>query len=180
MPTENERKFVLRLDLSADVINKVARTSYQIQQGYLMASKGMSLRLRSSLEQNGEQRYFMTYKCSSPAGRVVEIEKKIDRRDFIDLWPQCMNKLLKDRYEVASQHLWEVDFFKDHNEQTYFVMAEVELPEGTTKPTTIPKLLSDNLVYEVGLTDCRFASKLLGDVRYAKETYKLLCEGLGK
>ena len=180
MPTENERKYVLALALPEKTISKAARTNYQIQQGYLMASKGMSLRLRSSMDKKGEQKYYLTYKSSTPANRVVEVEKKIDKRDFSDLWPQCMNKLTKVRYEVVANETWEVDFFKDHNDHTYFVMAEVELPEDVVKPSSIPALLSESLVHEVLLTDCRFASKLLGDVRYAKELYNSLCEGLRK
>lgn len=178
MPTENERKYVLKLALNPITFSDRVRTAYEIQQGYLMASKGMSLRLRSSMETDMDmsKRFFMTYKCSTN-GRVVEIEKKIDRRDFDDLWPQCMNKLIKMRYEYAHQQLvWEIDFFADHNGHNYFVMAEIELPEGVVQPPSLPRIISDNLVFEVPLTDCRFASKLLGDVRYAKELY----EGLKK
>jgi CYTH domain-containing protein len=178
MPTENERKMVLNIDLAEETVKKVARTQYEIHQGYLMASKGMSLRLRNSLNKNDKQRFYMTYKCSSTAGRVVEIEKKIDKRDFDDLWPQCMNKLLKTRYEVLHcRELWEIDFFRDHNDQNYFVMAEVEMPEGQENPRTFPKIIIDNLIYKVALTDCRFASKLLADTRYTKDLYLSLTQG---
>lgn len=158
-------------------MGKESKATYTIQQGYLLASKGMSLRLRNSLDKKMEQKYYLTYKSSTPSGRVVEIEKKIDKRDFEDLWPQCMNKLNKVRYEVALwDEIWEIDFFKDHNDKNYFVMAEIELPEDKIMPKLIPEIIRKNLIYKVGLNDCRFASKLLGDVRYAKDLYHLICK----
>lgn len=117
----------------------------------------------------------MTFK-TNVSGRVIEIEKKIDERDFEDIWPQCLNKLEKTRYLVRDKgrHLWEIDYFRDHNSETYFAMAEFEMPEGKTKPDFMPKFVHDNLIYEVLLTDCRFSSKLIADVRYAKNLYRSL------
>lgn len=171
MPTENERKYVLRPD-TENYFSKLAEDKLHISQGYLIASRGVSLRFRKSYSNPAKKiNYCLTFKYNVAGGRVIEIEKKVEERDFNDLWPQCLNKLHKIRYLVRDMHkqLWEIDFFKDHNEQTYFAMAEFEMPEGKLKPDHIPKFITDNLVYEVALTDSRFASKLLGDVRYAVE-----------
>lgn len=174
MPTENELKWALNLNCEGEAYRD-ARKLFLIAQGYLVATKGLSLRIRKSSGQDEwDTRYTMTFK-SNVGNRVVEIEKKIDRRDFDDLWPQCMNKLFKHRYEIENGHeIWEVDFFKDHNNETYFALAEIEMPEGSTKPESLPKYISSNLLYEVPLTDCRFSSKLLADVKYAKNLLKTL------
>jgi CYTH domain-containing protein len=174
MPTENELKFVLLLD-TEEQYKKLAHHKVFIHQGYLVASKGISLRCRKV--ENKKVNYYLTLK-SSVNGRVVEIENNIDERDFNDLWSQCMNKLEKVRYVVmdGKDQEWEIDFFKDYNSNNYFCLAELEMPEGQEKPKTIPNFIKENLVYEVSLTDCRFSSKLLADVRYATKTYNQLKE----
>ncbi len=188
MPTENEFKFVINLDCEKDIVG-LANKHCLISQGYIMACRGVSLRLRKS--QTGKvatpnisgspfpmflgvetlpSRHVMTFK-SSVGGRVIEIEKKINQRDFNDLWPICLNKLVKHRHIVKD---WEVDFFKDHRGDTYFAMAELELPEGK-QPGPLPEFISNNLVYTVKQNDCRFSSKSLGDVRHAVDLLKSLC-----
>jgi CYTH domain-containing protein len=153
----------------------------------LVASRGVSLRIRKSQQgkvsggvftETSSPCYTTTFKCNG-GSRVVEIEKKIDERDFTDLWPLCLNKLEKYRYVLKDQELntWEIDFFKDHHNDTYFAMAELEMPEGQISPNIIPEFISNNLIYEVPLTDCRFSSKLLGDVRYAINLHKSLTKG---
>ncbi len=174
MPTENERKYVMNLDCENDVKVR-ANSRFLIHQGYLVASKGISLRVRSSLRlgENSEERYYMTFK-HTVKGRVIEIEQRIDKRDFSDLWEVAMNKLVKVRYKTkdARKHTWEIDFFRDHHDHTYFVMAEHEMPEGQIEPAVMPSEVADNLVFTVPLTDTRFSSKLLADVRYAKSMYQ--------
>ncbi len=171
MPTENEKKFVLRLD-TEDYFRKNALREAMIQQGYLFSSKGTSLRCRKA-----KNKHYLTLK-SNVNGRVVEIENQIDERDFNDLWTQCMNKLEKIRYFLSdsSKDVWEVDFFKDHKGKNYFCLAEFEMPEGQLAPDHLPKFIKDNLLFEVPLTDCRFASKLLADIRYATDLYKVIKE----
>lgn len=191
MPTENELKFVLNLDCEQQFVETVSK-KYRIAQGYLLSSKGNSLRLRKSEigkvfsvmntfifhpQVKSDKNYSMTYK-HSVNNRVVEIESKLDERDFNDIWPSCMNKVYKIRHIVKddAKQIWEIDFFKAHNNDTYFAMAEIELPERATAPVLIPKFIKNNLLFKVPLTDCRFASKLLGDVRYAIDLH----ESLGK
>lgn len=194
MPTENEIKIVIRQDCESFIANQAVRI-FSVSQGYLLANRGTSLRLRklqdgrvifTPLNQarfKQSQRalkHFMTFKCSTNGGanRVVEIEKKIDQRDFNDLWPQCMNKLIKLRYILRDSHrqFWEIDFFKTHDNKNYFALAELEMPEGQVKPKYIPPFITKCLLHMVPLTDCRFSSKLLADVRYATELYKTLGE----
>jgi CYTH domain-containing protein len=171
MPTENELKFVLNLD-TEEKFHKLSESKIFILQGYLFSSKGTSLRCRKV-----KNKHYLTLK-STVNGRVVEIENQIDERDFNDLWTQCMNKLEKTRYLVPDKQgqIWEVDFFKDHNGINYFCLAELEMPEGQVSPAFMPKFIRENLIFEVPLTDCRFASKLLADIRYASDLYKLTKE----
>jgi len=176
MPTENEKKYVLKSECE-DEIKKIADAKLKIQQGYLVASKGISLRVRKSHYTGQNPKFFLTFK-SAANSRVIEIEKKIDERDFNDLWEQALNKLEKVRYLVNASGIlesliegwrnWEIDFFKDFNDETYFALAEFEMPEGQKEPELIPDFIQRNLIYEVDLTDSRFSSKLLADVRYAK------------
>lgn len=152
-----------------DKFKKLAHHKLKISQGYLFSTKGMSLRCRKV--ENKKTSFYLTLK-STVAGRCVEIEKIIEERDFNDLWTKCMNKLEKIRYCVYHKNdLWEIDFFKDHNLENYFCLAEFEMEEGMLCPSFIPSFIKDNLLYEVALTDCRFSSKLLADVRYASDIY---------
>lgn len=183
MPTENEVKFVLKTDCES-LIAPLAKTKHYISQGYLVASRGVSLRVRKSVVETRtkndrcqfgnsvscETEYHMTFK-HSVKGRVIEIEKKIDQRDFDDLWEVSMNKLEKVRYKVTKPDVWEIDFFKDHHDHTYFAMAEFEMPEGQKQPTVVPDFITKHLIHEVPLTDTKFSSKLLADVRYATDLY---------
>jgi CYTH domain-containing protein len=173
MPTENEKKYALFLNIE-DKFQKLAESKLLISQGYLFSSKGTSLRLRRV-----KNKHYLTLK-SSVNGRVVEIENIIEERDFNDLWTQCMNKLEKIRYIVIdkSDQVWEIDFFKDHNGINYFCLAECEMPEGQLSPRYIPRFIRENLLFEVPLTDCRFASKLLADIRYASDLYKTIKESI--
>lgn len=161
--TENEKKYVIKKNLEYQLKCKYIK----IQQGYLIASRGISLRLRQI-----NKKHYITFKFTIKE-RVIEIENKISKRDFKDLWVFCLNKLEKHRYLLNyKKDLWEIDFFKDFNNKTYFAMAEIEMPEGKQKPDFIPKIIKDNLLYEVFLNDCRFSSKFLADVKYAMEIYE--------
>jgi CYTH domain-containing protein len=173
MPTENELKYLLQ----ADSENKFRKSTClsgirHIRQGYLGFSKGMSLRIRET----NDERYELTFK-QKVNNRVVEIEKKINARDFEDLWSVSVNRLEKIRYDMrfldknSQVHMWEVDAFKDHDHNTYMMLAEHEMPEGVEEPNYIPSLIRETLVYAVPRIDDRFASKKIADVKYAKKLY---------
>lgn len=170
MPTENERKYLLEMDCE-DEISDLAGQKYEISQGYLIATRGITVRVRKLAPAYGSRKdeYFFTLKVNA-GGRVIEIENKIDKRDFDDLWNIALNKLEKIRYVVKDGKVaWEVDFFKDYRGETYICVAEVELPEGQLEPDNIPDYIERNILYRVSLTDGRFSNKLLGDARYAAD-----------
>lgn len=170
MPTENERKYILDIDC----LNQVRKSSFEkneISQGYLIATRGITVRVRKLTKESGKTNYFFTLKVTT-AGRTVEIEKSIDKRDFEDLWNIALNKLEKTRYLIKDEHVWEVDFFKDYKDEIYICVAEVELGEDEYEPCSLPILVQQKLLYSVPLTDTRFSNKLLGDARYASQLLK--------
>jgi CYTH domain-containing protein len=173
MPTENELKYVIKIE-SESQFSGVARPLH-IWQGYPCAVRGMTVRVRK-IRDGVRSSYVFTYK-NNVGSRVIEIEQDIDERDYNDLWGQSLVRFEKVRYKYAAPYKgWEVDFFKDHGDQTYFAMAECEMPEGQMTPDRVPLLVKENLVFAVPATDERFSSKLLADPRYAK---KLLAEVSG-
>ena len=169
MPTENERKFVVKKDCEKE-ISGIANRSYKISQGYLIATRGITVRVRRSISRETQnENFYFTLKVNT-SGRVVEIENKIDKRDFEDLWNIALNKLEKIRYEVNfSKDVWEIDFFKDYKNETYIAVAEIEMPEGRIDPEVVPDFIYKNSIFKVPLTDSRFSNKLLGDARYASK-----------
>jgi CYTH domain-containing protein len=150
----------------------MAVQKYEISQGYLIATRGITVRVRKSVATYtnvGKGGYYFTLKVNTN-GRCVEIESKLDKRDFEDLWAIALNKLEKIRYEVKNnKYIWECDFFKDYRNETYIAVAEVELPEDQLEPDILPGFIRENLLYKVALTDTRFSNKLLGDARYAAD-----------
>lgn len=179
MPTENERKYVIR-NACEQNISDGATQKYEISQGYLIATRGITVRVRKSVpmySNGGKSCYYFTLKANTN-GRCIEIETKLDKRDFDDLWGIALNKLEKIRYEFpCGKYVWECDFFKDYRGETYIAVAEVEMPEGQLEPDIMPGIIKENLLYKVPLTDTRFSNKLLGDARYASD---LLTEILKK
>jgi CYTH domain-containing protein len=174
MPTENEAKFVLRLE-GEDEIAAVCDRWEPIRQGYLYAAKGMSHRVRAAGV--SKPKYSMTFKKNARS-RTVEVETDLDARDFDDLWGDTIQRLYKVRHYLRYRSLlYEIDSFKDYLNRTYFLMAEVEMPEGNDPPEILPPILTKHLLFRVPLTDCKFASKLIADPRYATELYQRLNDG---
>lgn len=172
MPTENERKFVLSIDSQDEIRTKSDATIF-MKQGYLAFTKGLSLRVRMEEPLGGKAKFKSCFK-QKVNGRVIEIEKKIDRRDFDDLWSIAMNRLEKVRYVLEfSSGVWEVDYFKDHGE-IYFALAEHEMPEGQLEPNKIPSIIKRHLLYEVPADDDNYSSKRLACLKHAKKLYREL------
>ena len=189
MPTEHEYKYVLAN--SREALLKATMLYHRlehIEQGYIVYSKGTTARIRkvtakkNSDDQHKKTQWFFTFK-SKVDTRTIELEQKIDSRDGEELWCRCIGKLRKKRYIILDDvgnrighkaMKWEVDFFFDQHDHLYFVMAEVELPEGSERPETLPAFIEEYLLYAVPLTDDRFSNKRLGDVAYTKELYKQL------
>ena len=172
MPTENELKYLLRLEAEEEAKNAAQGTRH-VRQGYLAFTKGMSLRIRET----NNTRFEMTFKQKAN-NRVIEVEKKLDERDFEDLWAVACNRLEKIRYDVmvrdhnGNKSSWEIDAFKDHNHETYIMIAEHEMPEDMLEPDFIPSIIQDNLLFAVPRDDDRFASKKIADVKYAQKLFR--------
>jgi CYTH domain-containing protein len=176
MPTEHEYKYVLDLGIRKDVIKSVP-IKQNIEQGYLAFSKGMTCRVRKINNSGKGTEYFFTFK-QKVDGRVVEIETSLNQRDGKDLWNSCISKLRKDRHKlVDGKNTWDIDLFYNESDFCYFILAEVELPEGADRPKKLPDLLKKKVIYEVPLTDDRFSNKRLGDAFYAMDLYKKLNGG---
>lgn len=106
--------------------------------------------------------------------RVVEIEKKLCKRDAYDLWQCCHLKIIKIRHLIydKADRIWEVDeFFKRKENQPYCVLAEIELPETASRPSNLPNFITDHLVFEVPLGDSRFSNKKLWNLEHVNELY---------
>lgn len=167
MPIENERKFVLeatdgtleaRLGSTPDV-----KRSY-LRQAYLEAP---GLRIRA-IEAVDGTRHIFGYK-RTVEDQIVEIETEISRTDFERLWTLRCETLQKARYAWADGRFhWDVDFFKTDRGETYFAMAEVEMPETETVPPTLPAVLAPHLLLLAPRGDPRFTSKRLADSPHAE------------
>lgn len=170
MPTENERKYVLHRDCDRDW-DQFGFNHVTIQQGYLAKEGSTSVRVRSSFHSITHiSEYTMTVKSKSN-GRVIEVEQQIDDRDFDDLFALCRRKLKKIRCFVQD---WELDFFLDQDNSLYFILAEIEMPEGQTEPESIPQIVKKHLIHEVPIGDDRFSSRKLANQKYATKLWRSL------
>lgn len=173
MPIENERKYVLNIDTPENIFMENADSFEEIEQIYLMCDKKQSIRIRKSIifktKTKPEIKYTFTFK-QDVNKQTVEIETVIDKKDYDMLSKEYVSKLKKIRYRLGN---WEVDFFKK-NDITYFVQAEIELPEEEKKPKEIPSLILQYIIHYVKKNDGRFSSKKLGDFRYAKQIMQTL------
>lgn len=211
MPTENELKIVLsNVDSLIDKISEAAEHALVIRQGYMHRKSKLTVRVREQTElaDNAVASYFLQTKLklnksvdfakfleigniqrTSP-GRVIEISKEIDKRDFLDFWEKSKGRLSKCRYILYAgtsdghkdhhgnpwKEIWEVDFIKNTaTDQTYMVIAECELPENVQEPLfPIPDIIKDHTVFRVPLRDSRFSNSRLGNIKYARRLYKSL------
>lgn len=119
MPTEIERKFIVKGDFSADVYN-----SQRIVQGYICSQPGRTVRVRIRGEKG-----FLTIKGPSDDKGLsrYEFEREIPVADAEQLLKLCEPGAIdKVRHLIrAGKHVWEVDVFQGDNEG--LIMAEVEL-----------------------------------------------------
>lgn len=166
MPTENERKFVLKNDseLERRLAQAPGIVRSLIVQAYL-DSPGVRIR---ALEIGGEISRIFTFK--RPVGdQVVEIETELDPADFTRLWKLRRETLQKVRYSWPDGRFrWDVDFFKTRQGRTYFAMAEVEMPEHVRRPPPVPPALAAYVLGQVPEGDPRFSSKRLADQSHAE------------
>lgn len=172
MPVENEKKFVLHLLPRLEkFFSKMAEEILVISQAYLLRSKGLTVRIRKQKDRRDKVKYYFTTK-QKVEGKIIEIEKRIEATDFDDLAKVADGWVHKIRYVVKS---WEIDFFKKGKE-TYFIMAEIEMPHGMDEPKVVPEFVAEHLLFKVPRNDCRFSSKKLSDVDYATSLLKDVLE----
>lgn len=179
MPTENERKFIL-INEPAVVykISKKAQKLLAIEQAWIHNGNDWNIRIRKIFGPSyPDPIYKATYKQQVPK-RLIEIETEIDERDYQDLLLLSDSVLHKTRYIIPVGSLkWEIDLFYDKRRTNlYFVMAEIELPEGVERPTTIPDIISENLLFEVPIWNNEFSSIKLQNIEYAISRYNELLE----
>lgn len=166
MPIENERKFVLENDgrLEPRLAQAPGVTRGLIVQAYL-ESPGVRLRV---VELAGRRHHIFGYKRPVD-GKTVEIETYISENDFRRLWTLRKETLQKVRYSWPDGRFgWDVDFFKRTDGSTYFVMAEVEMPEIDSVPPPLPPRLAPHVLFSVPFGDARFTSKRLANRQNAE------------
>lgn len=188
MPTEHEYKYVLDLDFLEEfeepLLARMAKNWAYINQGYVAVAEGTATRIRHTQAVspqhygNSDVNHWMLTFKHTVNQRVIEIEQELDERDGKDLWSICTRRVQKTRYYFPGDACtWELDLFKLSDESVYFILAEVELPEGAPKPTYMPLFLRKYVLHEVDLTDSRFSNKKLGNVEYTTKIYKKIKEG---
>jgi len=135
MATEIERKFLVRADWSPAAVAGV--TAMRLQQGYLLASPQMSIRVRSAPDAA-----WLTIKGSSTVSENslerLEFEYPIPTADaLVILTTLCTQPVIdKTRYSLyEGSTLWTVDVFAGQN--AGLVLAEVEL-EHPDQTITLP------------------------------------------
>ena len=140
-----------------------------------MFAKKQSVRIRRTLVFYRKPEKYCEWKCSFTfkqdiGKKTIEVETTLDPEDYSLLKREAILKFKKWRYRIGD---WEVDFFKK-GDKTYFVQAEIELPEHKRKPDKIHPLIQENLIYVVKRGDGRFSSKKLGDAKYAQRLIQSL------
>lgn len=170
MPTEHEFKYLIDKSIANEFDRQqlayLSRTNRTIEQGYIDFGESFSNRVRCSNSTD----WVFTFK-KNVGDRVVEIETTLDEKDAQSLWSICKNKLKKTRYCIENNGVtWELDLFYN-DDGLYLVMAEVEMPEGGQRPSSVPTFLNKYILYEVPLTDLRFSNTKLSDIEHVNRIY---------
>ena len=174
MPTENERKFVLKNDreLEMRLAQAPGVTRSLIVQAYL---DSLGVRIRAIDAGGGVQRIF-TFKRPVD-GQVVEIETELASADFNRLWKLRRETLQKVRYSWPDGRFhWDVDVFKSRDGCTYFALAEVEMPAHERVPPPVPACLRPYLLGQAPEGDPKYTSKRLADQAHAERLLREITE----
>lgn len=138
-----------------------------------LENKNMNkFRIRSVVE-NEKTKYYFTYKYPTNEGNI-EIEKEISNLEYDILNQNATERIYKRRHKYFDDNtnlIWEIDFFLDQNNNIYFVMAEVEMPEGMQK-TDVPDIINSNLLYQPTRKDKRFNNYNLSCVETTTKIYE--------
>lgn len=169
MPAENEIKFVLYFDLTPEMVEDKHWPKVPIKQAYLPDGP----RVRQYADD-----FIFTYKRWIEAkNRDTEIETDLSQEDFDDLWDECDESMQKDRYlnpQNPEGYEWSIDYLQDENGTVYFVLAEVEMPEGVEEPEHIPDIIKPYIAYRVPKGDFNYSNKKLADPDHARAMLKIL------
>ncbi len=125
MAAEIERKFLV-ID---DRWRQHASEGSVLQQAYLVATKGETVRIRTI----DGCRATLTVKIRTGRNRREEYEYEIPYTDAKEMFEHARGVLQKTRFEVEHQgYVWEVDVYSGHHRG--LVVAEVELDGGNDTP----------------------------------------------
>ncbi len=166
MPIETEWKYVLDdPDGSLEAAVTAAHPVFDIEQAYL--DDGARVRRVQKRAPDAPPRFVYTHKRKI-AGVTVEIECKIDPRDYTLLRGACRRSLRKIRVVmVDGDQPFEIDFFK-LGDRTYFVLAEAEVAETVDRAPPLPPLLAERLLHTVAPDERGYSSRDLCDVTTAR------------
>ena len=118
MPTEIERKFLVRADVWAATL---LPDGMDLHQGYLSTDPARTVRIRLA-----DSQAWLTIKGKTQGVSRAEFEYALPVEDARQLLSLCVNQLHKTRYRVpVGAHTWDVDVF--HGALTGLMLAEVEL-----------------------------------------------------
>lgn len=170
MPIENEVKYVFSPN---GLLERELQQKFNVavlEQGYL----NDGVRIRKTNSEGVSKRHFC-YKKRRQDGRNIEIETGISEDDYSALRTECSSILVKHRFSFLDNGLhWDIDFFKDSEDCTYFAMAEVEMPEDMEVPEHVLRYLQKIKLYRVSREDDRFTSYKLTNIKYAQDLLKSL------
>ncbi len=165
---ENELKYVLDLSGVSRVL-LAADKIIEIKQGYLLRTPGKSARIRESIYSDHTS-YEFTFKQKIAPGIAVELDNSLSTEMYNKLSSHAVGWVRKTRAVISG---WDVDIFRDsYDGKPYFLMAEIEMPENQKIPNALLPVVRDLLVHPVDRGDCRFSSRKLGDIKYAKKLLK--------
>lgn len=177
---EKEYKYVLRPDVDVESILKANVTDERytvidIYQSYL--TKGNRIREYNYKVKKGvvlatpEILRVRTFKLPlKDPSECLEFEDPINDEDFQLAAEVATDEITKTRYIIQEHNdvKWELDFFR-YADYTYLQMAECEVFNGQGRPTSLPKIVEDNLFYVVQDGDERFGNKRLSNPDKVKQ-----------
>jgi CYTH domain-containing protein len=132
---EIERKFLVKGDFYPFAVY-----NERIVQGYLCASKEMTVRVRIKKESA-----FITIKGLSEQKGLsrAEFEYEIPVADALEIADLCQSTIIKERYYIPEgNHIFEVDVFHGDNEG--LIIAELEL-QSEDEPFSRPDWLGEEV-----------------------------------
>ncbi|MBQ8087474.1 MAG: hypothetical protein IJ234_03520 [Clostridia bacterium] len=143
---EIERKYLIAMPNEALLRSRQGCAVWEIEQTYLMAQQGETRRVRR-VSENGENRYYRTFKRPVSALTSEEDEAEIDERAYRAYLKEIdpsLRPILKTRYRIPwNAKLLEVDLYPFWRDRA---ILEIEL-QSETEGVSLPEWL--RLIREV-------------------------------